>query len=783
MAGGNVIYLPKRIGGIGETLNSVGQLGGVLAGRAYDDYNTANVLEEANQIQDPEKKSQFLAKSFHGPEGEAFVKELLDARRTEATIQENRVQMQHLQNLDKLTTLDIANYGRNQSLKEKETNARIAHENALTAGTSAEIALRKAELDRIQRELAHDEEERRNMRPVQDAMRRQAMKRLGIEDDSDTAPGQTSSTDDPFPKWADSTMKGENRPGDPTATNPRSSAGGLGQFTDETWKETVRAIRPDLTAGKTDAQIIAMKTDPALTGLQKEATIALARSNARQLANAGLPVNEGTIKLAHFAGAGGAKALLTAKPETPVERVLSADAIKANPQLAGKTAGEVVSSYGASSGSASAPATSARPRTDAMTTEGVKPIVQQVGSNIGGASEPPPSGQGARPLATDDIAIPPAALPGAKGENAPVVSEVAAKDVTGLIGSTELKDPKLVPTLNQMLFNAPPLDTKKADADYKSVTDQADMLELQASMTFNAQKASVLQERAGKLREQAEKLHRERTRPLPETINPRYEIPGAPGIYARIGTFPDGQTRILGQLIDGRTESKDLVKKSDGLGSWYAQTKAFEGFTEKDVTQPGQDSLFRRFFRGVNAGLVAAGIDPINVKGTDPSFEAQAATVGHNVIAVINLTQGTPRGVRMTEMFQKIIPQITDSPDIRRAKEKASEYMVKVQVKNLVENAIDGRHLVPRNLQEIYDSEGLKDLSRNSMAQEYVRNSVRAGLKPVDLDTGEEIPLPEGYADRIRIPQAEGKPAAKGRGTAPSAPAPAASGWTVEEVK
>ena len=120
-----------------------------------------------------------------------------------------------------------------------------------------------------------------------------------------------------------------------TARNPRSSAEGLFQFTDGTWLAYYRQRFGD---GLSDAAILAKKGD---RGLQEQLFRDLTADNARLLARGGEAETAGNLYLAHFAGPKGALRILKADPDTPIERILSADAIAANPFLRGKTAGDV----------------------------------------------------------------------------------------------------------------------------------------------------------------------------------------------------------------------------------------------------------------------------------------------------------------------------------------------------------------------------------------------------------------------------------------------------------
>lgn len=124
-----------------------------------------------------------------------------------------------------------------------------------------------------------------------------------------------------------------------TAKNPKSSATGAGQFIAGTWLALVREHRPNLAAGRTAQEILDLRNDPEISA---DMVDVFAQENEAGLRASNLPVNEGTVYLAHFAGLGGARNLLFANPNTPVVEVLGQDKVDANPHLKGMNAGQVI---------------------------------------------------------------------------------------------------------------------------------------------------------------------------------------------------------------------------------------------------------------------------------------------------------------------------------------------------------------------------------------------------------------------------------------------------------
>ena len=136
--------------------------------------------------------------------------------------------------------------------------------------------------------------------------------------------------------------------GDPNLKNKRSTAVGLGQFLNETWLDLIRTHRPDLARERSEDEILELRGD---ANIAREITVRFAEQNAGTLRKRSLPVTPGTLYLAHFAGGGGAVAILSALENADAASVMaSADAtgrtnreklIKVNPFLEGFTVADL----------------------------------------------------------------------------------------------------------------------------------------------------------------------------------------------------------------------------------------------------------------------------------------------------------------------------------------------------------------------------------------------------------------------------------------------------------
>lgn len=124
--------------------------------------------------------------------------------------------------------------------------------------------------------------------------------------------------------------------GNPNSRASTSSALGLGQFLNATWLATVKAHAPSVMTGKSQSQVLALRTDPSFS---IEMLARFTEDNQRVV---GMDCEPGDLYLAHFLGTGVARSLFRAQQSTPVSRYVSADAIRANRSvLEGKTVAQV----------------------------------------------------------------------------------------------------------------------------------------------------------------------------------------------------------------------------------------------------------------------------------------------------------------------------------------------------------------------------------------------------------------------------------------------------------
>lgn len=107
-----------------------------------------------------------------------------------------------------------------------------------------------------------------------------------------------------------------------TTKNPQSSANGVGQFTNATFRQYVGAVSPAVAqqiSGMNDAQLTQWRAQNAATlaPIQQQMLPQLTQANQQKLTSAGLPTTDANTYMAHVFGAGGTVAALKADPNAP----------------------------------------------------------------------------------------------------------------------------------------------------------------------------------------------------------------------------------------------------------------------------------------------------------------------------------------------------------------------------------------------------------------------------------------------------------------------------------
>lgn len=130
--------------------------------------------------------------------------------------------------------------------------------------------------------------------------------------------------------------------GKANAKAPTSSATGLHQFTSPTWMATVRKAKPAWAEGLTDAQLLALRTDPAKSAEMEQV---LRAENAAALAGAGQAATPFNLYAAHHFGSGKGVAFAKAADDTPMSAILSPGQLNANAYLKGLTKAEAIDNW------------------------------------------------------------------------------------------------------------------------------------------------------------------------------------------------------------------------------------------------------------------------------------------------------------------------------------------------------------------------------------------------------------------------------------------------------
>ena len=123
------------------------------------------------------------------------------------------------------------------------------------------------------------------------------------------------------------------------AKNPRSSALGPFQFIKSTFLDITRRHFPAETAGLSEAEILALRSD---RDLSRRAATVFCRENAKNLQDRGYEPTFAHLRLAFLLGATDASRVLQAQPDMPVRDLLSASVVKANPFMRAMSAADLL---------------------------------------------------------------------------------------------------------------------------------------------------------------------------------------------------------------------------------------------------------------------------------------------------------------------------------------------------------------------------------------------------------------------------------------------------------
>jgi len=123
------------------------------------------------------------------------------------------------------------------------------------------------------------------------------------------------------------------------AKNPATSALGPFQFLRATFLDVIRRKFPSLAEGKSDDEILALRTDAVVTW---NAALVYTRENEHFLFEHGAATSACNLRLAFFVGPSAALKVLAAKPDEPLTNILSTAALNANPFLSRMTAAALI---------------------------------------------------------------------------------------------------------------------------------------------------------------------------------------------------------------------------------------------------------------------------------------------------------------------------------------------------------------------------------------------------------------------------------------------------------
>jgi hypothetical protein len=453
--------------------------------------------------------------------------------------------------------------------------------------------------------------------------------------------------------------------------NPDSSATGRYQFVEDTWIKLYE--RNYNAAGMSRDEILAKRYDPEA---QEKLMRVFTRGNAAILRNAGYTDSPGNLYLAHFLGASGAKSVLGADPSTPIEKLVSADAMRSNRSiLQGKTAADIVAWAAKKMGGPAPAATKAAAQPgfefeqEADDEETVEEVDEEVGEEgdreedvepVPVNQEPPAEQPGAENAATDTAAAEPTALPAA---DVPVAGEAAATPAAATTtGQSDL------PPLAADTPPAQPTAESQTSAS-PSVQAEADSPESFWSRPLTEEEQAATARVGGDIREKWNAAPKQvglpfrRTLPSGDEVEGRYVLTvagaatpshNAKSFSSSAGfpltddgrnpndrdyTKPDAQTAVItrSQKYNGlAVENPPLVDRNGIVVDGNDRTMSGQLAAEQGTDDAYVDSLR---FNAPRYGFTAAQVDEIVASGQRPRLMAVADPVmdyGTGTFALFN---------------------------------------------------------------------------------------------------------------------------------------------------
>lgn len=186
-----------------------------------------------------------------------------------------------------------------------------------------------------------------------------------------------------------------------TGRNPRSTAYGTGQFLESTWLNFA-AENPEMFPGMSQQQILAARSNPALGNT---AINWLAQKNAQDLQAAGVAPSGQSLGIAHYLGSGAAAKIMQAGDAEPVRSYVSEAAVRANPELANMTVGQMRARYAGTPNPSFMTASTTTPGGQRVQVAAATPTVMTDGTTVR------PTGGSGGVVATDGTTTPPAQQP------------------------------------------------------------------------------------------------------------------------------------------------------------------------------------------------------------------------------------------------------------------------------------------------------------------------------------------------------------------------------------